>query len=149
MVGTLVRRPLPPVSDFIRTLLDDADATAALATLGVVSGTYTPTLTNGANVDSSTAFLSHYLRVGNVVTVTGRIAVDATAAAPTATTVGISLPVASNFSVATDCGGLISLASSTGGPILADTVNDRATATYPASITSNQSGGFSFMYTVI
>jgi hypothetical protein len=80
MVGTLIRRPLPPVSDFIRTLLDDTTATAALATLGIISGTYTPTLTNSVNLDASTAFLSRYIIIGDVVAVMGSCQVDPTAA---------------------------------------------------------------------
>jgi hypothetical protein len=151
MVGRLIRRPLPPVSDFIRTLLDDPDATTALATLGITSGTYTPTLTAGANVAASTAFLSQYIRIGDRVIVTGRADIDATAAAATGTNFEISLPVASDFS-ATDgqCNGVFSIAlASGGGFIQANSASNRAYVTYYSGTTTNIPGVYYFMYTVI
>jgi hypothetical protein len=150
MVGTLIRRPLPPVSDFIRTLLDDADATTALATLGVVSGTYTPTLTAVANVDASTAYVAQYTRIGNVVTVAGKFDVDATAAASTSTTLGVSLPVASDFTAVNgQCHGVVAIMGNLGGQIFADITNNRASLFWQSAITTNVSGGFSFMYAVV
>jgi hypothetical protein len=69
----------------------------ATADGNVFSGTYTPTLTNGANVSSSTATACHYMRVGNVITVGGQLSITATAA-NTDTQVTMTLPVASTFS---------------------------------------------------
>lgn len=68
-------------------------------------GTYTPTLTGVANIDSTTAFACGWKRVGDVVTVEGQITIDASAAA-TDTEVGISLPIASNFAGAQQCAGV-------------------------------------------
>lgn len=86
-----------PITDFGLSLVDDANAAAALATLGlpavVAAGTYTPTLTAVANVSTSTPSVMQWLRVGNTVTVSGRVDVKATAVA--LTQIGISLPVAS------------------------------------------------------
>jgi hypothetical protein len=62
-----------------------------------MSGTYTPTLTNGANVAASTPRLARWARLGNVVTVFGQLEIDPTLAA-TVTYIDISLPVASSFS---------------------------------------------------
>lgn len=62
----------------------------------VGSGTYTPTLTNSANVTGSTAYIAQYIRVGNVVHVTGKVDIDPTATL-TATEVRISLPIATAF----------------------------------------------------
>jgi hypothetical protein len=68
------------------------------------SGTYTPVLTALSNVDVLVANECQYMRVGNVVTVSGRIQVDATASA-TLTTVSCSLPIASTFAEESNLGG--------------------------------------------
>jgi hypothetical protein len=68
------------------------------------SGTYTPVLTALSNVDVLVANECQYMRVGNVVTVSGRIQVDATASA-TLTTVSCSLPIASTFTEESNLGG--------------------------------------------
>ena len=64
--------------------------------LGLASGTYTPTLSDGLNVESSTARACYYMRVGNTVTVGGTIDVDPSSIS--ATTIDLSLPITSNFS---------------------------------------------------
>lgn len=114
-----------------------------------MAGGYTPTLTNVTNVDASTAFALQYLRVGNTVTVSGKIEVDPTAAA--ATSVGISLPIASNFGAAEDCGGIgaaHAIAGQSGG-IYADAANNRAELTYVAANTGNAAMWIHFTYQVI
>jgi hypothetical protein len=68
------------------------------------SGTYTPVLTALSNVDVLVANECQYMRVGNVVTVSGIIQVDATASA-TLTTVSCSLPIASTFTEESNLGG--------------------------------------------
>jgi len=70
----------------------------------IESGTYTPTVAGLANVDATTANECQYMRVGNVVTVSGRIQVDATASG-TLTTVRCSLPIASTFTNEWNLGG--------------------------------------------
>lgn len=86
-------------------LKEDFDDKANAADLPVLaSGTYTPTLTNSLNVAGSTASVCQYLRVGSVVTVSGAVTIDPTAAA-TATVLDMSLPIASSFSSVENCGG--------------------------------------------
>src|SRR5690606_32796918 len=63
----------------------------------VLSGTYTPTLTDSVNVTTSTAYACQYMRVGNVVTVSGKVDVTATTDGGTETILAISLPIASAF----------------------------------------------------
>lgn len=94
------------------------------------SGSYTPTLTDVANISShGTVSDLTYLRVGNSCTVSGRVSIDPTSPSTT-TELGVSLPFASNFSLFTDCGGTAS--ASFGGVVAqvcgirADTTNDRA-----------------------
>lgn len=114
------------------------------------SGTYTPTLTNEANLDGSTAYVCQYSRVGSTVTVSGRFRVDPTAAT-TSTQLGISLPIASNFTSAEQCGGTafaIAIAGQ-GAGIYADTTNDRARVQFLSGDTTNQDMFFSFTYRVL
>lgn len=118
----------------------------------VTSGTYTPTLTNVTNVAASTAYVSQYMRVGNVVTVTGLVDIDPTLAAPTTTALGMSLPIASNFTAVTQAGGVFASASGSNnqnGGIASDATNDRVTFNYFANSTSNNSFTFSFTYQVL
>lgn len=77
----------------------------SLHTTGVLlSGTYTPTLTNTTNVAASTAHTMFYTRVGDVVHVAGEVDVDPTTAG-LLTTVEISLPIASALTHADQLGG--------------------------------------------
>lgn len=115
----------------------------------LASGTYTPTLTSVANVTASTAYQAQYLRVGNTVLVSGKVDVDPTAAA--ATTLGISLPIASNFGAIEDCGGTAAAPGVAGqsAGITADAVNDRAQMQWVAVNLTNQPMFFIFAYQVI
>lgn len=117
---------------------------------GLAAGTYTPTLTNVANLAASTAYECQYLRVGNTVTVSGKVDIDPTLAA-TSTQLGISLPVASNIGAAEDCSGVAfaSGIAGQGAAILGDAANDRAQLQYVSADVSNQAMFFTFTYQVI
>ncbi len=70
-----------------------ATALAGLPTLSY--GTYTPTTVSSSNLDSITYLGAQWLRVGNTVTFSGGVVLNATAGG--ATSLLFSLPVASNF----------------------------------------------------
>lgn len=113
------------------------------------SGQYTPTLTNVVNVSASTAYLCQWSRTGDMVTVSGRVDIQPTAAVLTITTLGISLPIASNFTTALECGGTAaSYEAILAGPVLGDSASDRAVIAFRASDTNNAIWGFIFMYKV-
>jgi hypothetical protein len=139
--------------DIPASIARDADVTseiaASLAALNLASGAYTPTLTNASNLDASTAYVCQYMRVGTVVTVSGRVDVDPTAAGSTA--LGISLPVASAFSTGNDCGGTAfsPVIAGQGAAIYADATNDRALMEWIAVDTSNRHMNFTFTYRII
>lgn len=116
----------------------------------VASGTYTPTLTNVANLAASTPYQCQWIRVGNVVTVSGKVDIDPTAPT-TSTQLGISLPIASNFGAAEDCAGtaFASAIAAQGAAILADTTNDRAQLQYLSGDITNQPMYFTFTYEII
>lgn len=93
------------------------------ATNILLNGSYTPTLTNVSNVTSSTPTQCLWTRNGNYVTVTGQI--DVTPTANTLTKVGISLPIASNFTSLIDCSGVCAT-NVAAGFVIGDATNDRA-----------------------
>lgn len=133
-----------------RAVATDASGNLS-ATLAIASGTYTPTLTNGTNVAASTAFACQYMRIGNTITVSGRVDIDPTSTG--ATTLGISLPIASALTNDYQLGGTISPGiEQYAGSIRADAANDRAQVDFvvPASgSTANNSWFFSFTYQVL
>ncbi len=96
----------------------------------IYSGTYTPTLYNTTNVTGSTAYACHYVRIGNEVIVGGQFDIDPTNTAST-TTLGMSLPIASDFSAIPQCAGSATqnVATQAACPpymCYADTTNNRA-----------------------
>ena len=113
------------------------------------SGTYTPTLTNVTNVSASTAYKSQWMRVGNVVTVSGIVDIDPTAAADTE--LGISLPVASNLGGTEDLAGTAATRKLTAPvvQILGDITNNRASVKFSATLLSNEPYSYIFTYEVI
>ena len=118
----------------------------------VFSGTYTPTLTNVTNVAASTTGACQYMRVGDVVTVSGQLSIDPTAIGNI--TVRMTLPIASDFSGSSRfCGGtFVALSGTIGeaGAILAfANATGQAEFRGDAASAANQSSAFSFTYKVI
>jgi len=128
--------------------------TSPAATDGnIFSGTYTPTqVSTNTNVDSVTFTLSHYMRVGNVITVGGQITIDATTAT-TDTTVRMSLPIASNFTSSRTLGGTGSSISTPFGTnniaFSGDTTNDCAELRLRPSVNTSLIYNYSFTYQVV
>lgn len=119
----------------------------------ITSGRYTPTLTNGANVTSSTAYSCHYERNGNEVTVYGTIDIETTAGIGTITNIDISLPIASNIGASQDLSGTINSSASANeafGTIAGSVANDRAQVSFSAGIgAATLTYRFSFMYQIL
>lgn len=114
----------------------------------VFSGTYTPTLTNVTNVAASTAYQCQYMRVGNVVTVSGQVDIDPEATG--AIRIDLSLPIASGFTANANLGGtFMAVSGVSGGVCLANTVDDRAQFSGDAQTTANTGFWFHFTYRVI
>lgn len=116
------------------------------------SGTYTPTLTNGTNVTSSTASSCQYMRVGNTVTVSGKVNVSPTTTGATA--LGISLPIASAIANNNECAGTSTVGSTTDlfGSVRGDATNDRAEMIFTIGVTgttSAQDWFFTFTYQIL
>jgi len=116
-------------------------------TVALASGTYTPVLTLVANLTAATASVCQWLRVGSVVTVSGQVSVDPTAAA--LTLLGVSLPIASAFTDVAQAGGTGQAVTGTVVGFRADAVNDRAEARWTAVDLTLQTVAFSFTYQVL
>lgn len=114
----------------------------------IASGTYTPLLTAVTNVESATADVWQWLRVGNVGTVSGALNIDPASAA--SVTLGFSLPIASDFTSATQLGGTyFALNQSTGGGLCrADAVNNRGELVFVAPFSTNSPGAVQFTYLI-
>ena len=116
------------------------------------AGTYTPTLTAVTNLSGTpNAYQCQWSRVGNMVTVSGRFGAEPTAASPTLTELGISLPVASAISTAQNVGGTatgITSTTSEACSIEGDATNDRALVRWQAASTSDHDFFFTFGYLV-
>jgi hypothetical protein len=112
------------------------------------SGAYTPTLFNTTNVAASTAYECRYLRVGNIVMVSGLVDIDATAAA--ATTLGMSLPIPSNISLSSDVAGTgaSNAVANLSLGIAGSAANDRALFLFIATSITNNTYSFQFSYTI-
>lgn len=133
-------------------VLKGAGASTANTWYKLISGFGTPTATDISNVDASIPGEEHYQRVGNIVTVTGTIEIDATAA-NTATEVHLSFPIASAISSQTQGSGLItsqtSATTASTGYILASIANDRAILTITPQTTSNTIYSYTYSYRVL
>jgi hypothetical protein len=115
----------------------------------IASGTYTPTLSNTTNVSSSTAFECQWIRVGNVVTVSGMVGITATGAGNTV--LRMTLPIPSDFSQLYHCAGVHNQSSGTenAGVIYAGIGTDTAEFNHTAVSTSALNRLFSFTYQII
>jgi hypothetical protein len=100
------------------------NASGNITASNLSSGTHSPITVFTSNVSSNTNYTNIFMRVGSVVTVSGRI--DITPSSSGNATVGISLPIASNFTADTDLSGTITSLGQRLGIIIADTTNDVA-----------------------
>ncbi len=98
--GTTITEKLRLTGDgrlYGKSLHNNAGAVTGTTNQYVASGTYTPELTSITNVyGTPAAQASQWMRVGNVVTVSGIIEVEPTSSASN-TVVAVSLPIASNL----------------------------------------------------
>jgi hypothetical protein len=113
----------------------------------VFSGTYTPSLTSTTNITSSSAFIFSYMRVGNVVTVQGRVTIVPTSAA--ACELNIALPIASDLALESLSGCVGPTSVYTVGICDGNATLDTARITFLAPATTSRQWPVSFTYRVI
>lgn len=153
--GTIIGGTTPAAGTFTNlattgstTLTGLTTTTLAITQGAIISGTYLPVLTNVANLDASTAYNAQYMRVGNVVSVSGKVDVDPTALL--STKLGISFPIASTVSAAEKCAGsaVSNTIASESGAIEADIVNNRAQLEWITVSVVNHSMYYDFTYLI-
>lgn len=116
----------------------------------IASGTYTPTLTAIANISALTATVGQWLRIGNVVTVSGFF--TGTSGAAGGVQVGITLPIASALTAIGQLSGSGCAdigAAKFACPIFADAANDRAELRWTATGANSSSVNFHFTYVIL
>lgn len=124
--------------------------TAPASTDGnIFSGTYTPSLTPVTNIGSSAAVSCQYMRVGNVVSVSGHVYLGPAATGPAL--IGVTLPIPSNFTIPSQLGGTFAASGvdENPGSIYADTANDLAVFDIQAKQTAVAAYTFHFTYVVL
>lgn len=105
------------------------------------SGNYTPTLTGISNVSATTAYNCQYIRIGSVVSVSGRLEVDATNA-NTLTIVEVELPYNTTFANAHQCNGVLTAEDNICGIVLASSTKASLRFTPP------NTGSFNYFFTL-
>lgn len=122
-----------------------------IPTTVLTSGTYTPTVTevtNGGGAGFSVGYTCQYMRVGNVVTVSGKIDIDPSV--PGLTEVRVSLPIASAITADQQVGGTgVDAAGWDAWKIKADVTNDAAIFSTSALSSALNTVHFSFTYLVL
>lgn len=112
-------------------------------------GTYTPIIYEIANLTGSTNSLCQYLKVGNVVTVSGEVVITPIDVA-VLTKLDISLPIASTFTLINNCAGTaISSDAGRGASIHADSGNTKAEMEWLSDDTDQHAMFFQFTYQII
>jgi len=115
----------------------------------LVSGTYTPTLTDAGNTSARSASVCQYMRVGNVVTVSGRVTITATTNGVN-TAFYVTLPIASTFANGDNVGGTLVSEGGVAGYCEAEAGgSDRAIFSFKAGTTSSQLYRWSFTYIIL
>lgn len=118
----------------------------------VASGTWTATLTAVANVNGTPTFTkAHYTRVGNEVTYSIEVVVDATASA-TVTELRFSLPISSNLAAAGDILGTLAGettgSSAVSGHVETDAANDEGVMQFTSQSVNNHTITVTGHYTI-
>jgi hypothetical protein len=116
----------------------------------VYSGTYTPTISSPSNVAITTKLMM-FTRIGKVVTVSGHVDADVTAAG--AAEFFMTLPIASNLALSTDLEGVASHGQAgtpyAAGRCIADTTNDKCqVAWYAGGDLANRELSVMFTYII-
>jgi hypothetical protein len=122
----------------------------APSVVDTAGGTYTPTLAIVQGADLATPLLMQFMRVGNVVTVSGRVAVR-TLGTTTAAVIRVSLPFPTTFTSEGACAGTSQIdvfGESVPGLVLADTVNGQALLRFIGAAPSNTPHNLHFTYLI-
>jgi hypothetical protein len=119
------------------------------APIPITTGVYVPTHALGSNAAAATMYNTLYTRLSDRVIVSGHADVDPTAGGAVTTSIGISLPVASNLTGTMDLSGVMTAPGFTEtGTIIGDITNDQALLTFQSATANNHQIAFVFQYKV-
>lgn len=90
-----------------------------LSKLDYFGSTYTPTLSNITNISASIAYVCQYTKIGNIVTVSGKV--DITPTATGAFDIRMTLPISTTFTATEQAGGTTHDTLDQSGVLFADT----------------------------
>lgn len=125
-------------------------AAQVLASLNIDTSSYTPTHTLTTNIAASTAYLSPYVRIDNYVGGVLVADIDPTAGGGTASVMGVSLPIASDFTLFNQAIGVMTQGNiAETGELIADTVNNRLTLNFAAQTTANHRVVGWYLYVIL
>jgi hypothetical protein len=136
-------------------ILDGVTATAAQINTAATaeasyphsSSGYVPTMAAVSNCSTPTKYGHFYLRIGAFVLVVGRCKTEMTD--PGTSVLSITLPVASNFTSASDASGSLSGDKTIAGYIYSDAASDKAYITWDHAYSGVEVNlGYSFMYEI-
>jgi hypothetical protein len=135
------------------TVAQDLTVDGNFSALNVYSGTYTPTqVSTNTNVTAVTYNSASYMRVGSVVTVSGRV--DITATATGNTVVQFSLPIASAFAATSQGSGTGAqtsgtIANNSFARLSAQSTDDCILLQTNSTVTTSASYFYTFTYRII
>ena len=146
-IGNLEFRSIIAVGGISATL-NASDITLTVPTLA--AGVYTPTLFDVANITTSSSFPARWNRVGNMITVSGRVSIDPTSNNQD-TILGMSLPIASNFLSLEDAAGTAACPEVAGqsAAILADIAADRTSLRFVSGSSAAHDFFYIYQYEVL
>ena len=104
----------------------------------ISTGTFAPVGFEFTNVDSTAASSGDFVRIGNMVYFDFQIEIDPTSAGGANTSIELSLPVASNFTLNSDARGSCAATSAQYGPaVYDDATDDRLIVQFSSIVTAN------------
>lgn len=130
-------------------LHNNAGAVTGTTNQYIASGTYTPTISNTVNIDSSSGAVTQWIRVGNVAHVSGVATIDPTSSS-SATSFDLTLPIASTLTAVSSLNGVGAYQGSSIVPVVItkNGGNDKANLAFVAPSNTSATLYFTFSYLI-
>lgn len=128
------------------TLHNNASGAAGATNQYIASGTYTPTGTALNNISAITPDAAQWLRVGNVVTVSGSLSVTTSAGGGAITRFSLTLPLASGLTTTAQCNGAGVTALGEAVQMSCDVATDVATGFFGSTAASAKTITYTYTY---
>jgi hypothetical protein len=134
-------------------LHNNAGAVTGTTNQYIASGTYTPSESHNGNITSLTVRPAQWIRVGNVVTVTGGLeSVVSNTGGGNTSNVSLTLPIASSLANFWELAGtcsIVDIVGSTNGSVTAQTALDRASLSISITTAATYNWSYTYSYVVL